>query len=196
MNLILASNSPRRKEILNQIGLVFEVIPSDFEETAIEIEPQELVKHFAYMKASNVYNKLKNKECYLNEESFVIGADTIVFDNKILGKPKNAEHAYEMLRGLSNKEHYVFTGISVINISTGSYVTEFSKTKVFFKELSNEEIKRYIDLSESYDKAGGYGIQGLGSLFVKKIDGCYFNVVGFPIYTFSEIMKQFDVAIL
>ncbi len=193
MRLILASNSPRRKEILSQIGLNFEVIPSRFEENSLELEPEELVKHFAYMKARDVYSRIRGT---VETDTFVIGSDTIVFCDNIMGKPKNDADAFAMLRRLSNREHYVMTGVSVINAIDGRVVTEYEKTKVYFRAISDDEIKKYISSGEPLDKAGAYAIQGIGSLFVKGIEGCYFNVVGFPIFRFSNIMKALGYNLL
>ncbi|MFZ5352953.1 MAG: Maf family protein [Bacillota bacterium] len=200
MRFILASNSPRRKEILSQIRLSFDVIPSSFEEKENGMSPPELVKHFAYMKAKDVYEKVyANKEAGESKqinETFVIGADTIVLCDKVMGKPRDASDAFEMLKALSGKEHYVLTGVSVINAADGSCITEYENTKVSFKALSEKEIETYIQSGEAFDKAGAYAIQGLGSLFVEKIEGCYFNVVGFPVRLFSRIMERMGYSLM
>lgn len=193
MNIVLASNSPRRREILNQLNINFEVIPSDFEETLINMEPIALVEHFAYMKALDVYERLKSN---LSEETYIIGSDTIVYCDNIMGKPKSDEDAFNMLKTLSNKEHQVISGLSIIQGSTGKAVTMHESTKVWIRELEDREILTYISSGEPSDKAGSYAIQGIGSLFVEKIQGCYFNVVGLPVNKLFKIMKQFDINLI
>jgi septum formation protein len=193
MKIVLASNSPRRREILSQLKINFEVVPSSFEETLINMEPFELVEHFAYMKALDVYEKLKSQ---LTEETYILGSDTIVYCNKIMGKPKSDEDAYQMLKTLSHREHQVISGLSIIQGSTGKTITMHDTTKVWIRELEDREIMNYISSGEPSDKAGAYAIQGLGSLFVEGIQGCYFNVVGLPINKLFEIMKKFGVNLI
>lgn len=193
MNIILASNSPRRREILNQLGLSFEVIPSDFEETPIAMEPQALVEHFAYMKAMDVFSKHKNN---LPEDAYIIGSDTIVYCDAIMGKPKSDEDAYRMLNALSNKDHHVISGLCVIQTSTGKVITMHESTRVWIRELEAREINNYIASGEPMDKAGAYAIQGIGSLFIEKIQGCYFNVVGLPVNKLFKIMKEFEINLI
>jgi septum formation protein len=193
MNIILASNSPRRREILNQLNLKFEVVPSSFEETLNDMEPCILAEHFAYMKALDVFEKLKEN---LTEDTYIIGSDTIVYCNSIMGKPKSDEEAYHMLNTLSNKEHQVISGLSVIQASTGKAITMHESTKVWIRELEDREIMNYISSGEPMDKAGAYAIQGIGSLFVEKIQGCYFNVVGLPVGKLFKIMKQFEIDLI
>lgn len=128
MNIVLASNSPRRREILSQLNIRFEVVPSNFEETLINMEPLELVEHFAYMKALDVFEKLKGN---LPENTYILGSDTIVYCDSIMGKPKSDEDAYQMLKTLSNKEHQVISGLSIIQGSTGKAITMHELTKVW-----------------------------------------------------------------
>lgn len=189
MRIILASNSPRRKELLSQIGLEYDVIPSSFEEKAIHKEASDMVKHFAFNKAADVASSIKN-------DALVIGADTIVYLDKVLGKPVDEEDAFRMLKSLSGKEHYVLTGLSVIHALTGSFVTEFESTKVRMKPLSDNEILNYIRTGEPMDKAGAYAIQGIGSLFIEGITGDYFNVVGLPLFRLGRILESFGVKLL
>jgi septum formation protein len=193
MNIILASNSPRRREILSQLNINFDVAPSKFEETFIDMEPIELVEHFAYMKAFDVFESLKGN---LPQDSYILGSDTIVYSNSIMGKPKSDEEAFQMLKSLSNKEHQVISGISVIQGSTGKAITMNESTRVWFRELEDREIINYISSGEHKDKAGAYAIQGIGSLFVEKIHGCYFNVVGLPINKLFKIMKEFEISLI
>lgn len=193
MNIVLASNSPRRREILSQLNIRFEVVPSNFEETLINMEPLELVEHFAYMKALDVFEKLKGN---LPENTYILGSDTIVYCDSIMGKPKSDEDAYQMLKTLSNKEHQVISGLSIIQGSTGKAITMHELTKVWIRELEDREILEYIASGEPLDKAGAYAIQGVGSLFVEKIQGCYFNVVGLPVNKLFKIMKEFGVNLI
>ena len=193
MNIVLASNSPRRKEILSQLNLNFEVVPSNFEEILLDMEPIALVKHFAYMKALDVFERLKSN---LPEDTYIIGSDTIVYCNSIMGKPESDEDAYRMLKTLSNKEHQVISGLSIIQCSTGKAITMHESTKVWIRALEDREIISYISSGEPVDKAGSYAIQGIGSLFVEKIQGCYFNVVGLPVNKLFKIMKQFGINLI
>lgn len=189
MRIILASNSPRRREILSQIGIQYEVIPSKFEENALNMSPENMVMYFAEEKAMDVAKKVK-------EEAFVIGADTIVYQNGIMGKPKDNEDAARMLKNLSGVFHGVITGISVVHTPSLNKITDYERTLVKFKNISDDEIHAYIKSGEPMDKAGAYAIQGIGSLLVEKIEGCYFNVVGLPVYRLSKILEGFGYKIL
>lgn len=188
MKVILASASPRRKEILQNTKLNFDIQKSDIEEVILENEsPEDMVVRLAYEKAYDVAQK--------NKDKLVIGADTIVaLDNEVLGKPKDKEEAYQMIKKLSNKTHKVITGISLINISHGMVVNDYVVSLVTFKDLSEDSIKDYINTNESLDKAGAYGIQGYGALLVDNIQGDYFNIVGLPISKLSDLLKDhFDI---
>ena len=188
MEIILASASPRRKEILQNTKLKFEIQKSDIEEVILENEsPESMVVRLEYEKAYDVAQK--------NKDKLVIGADTIVaLDNEVLGKPKDKEEAYQMIKKLSNKTHKVITGISLINISHGMVVNDYVVSLVTFKDLSEDSIKDYINTNESLDKAGAYGIQGYGALLVDNIQGDYFNIVGLPISKLSDLLKDhFDI---
>lgn len=193
MNIILASNSPRRKEILNQLNLDFMVIPSSFEESSLDMEPKALVEYFAYMKAKDVYEQHTDIR---KPDTFILGSDTIVYNGRIMGKPKDNEDAFQMLKELSGREHMVISGISVIEAATGQSLTRNEITRVCFRNLSDREIWSYVVSGEPKDKAGAYAIQGIGSLFVKEIKGCYFNVVGLPVQKFNEIMNEFGKLLL
>lgn len=183
MDIILASASPRRKEILENVNLKFTVQSSHIEEVVLENEPpKDLVMRLAFEKCMDVAKK--------NPNALVIGADTIVaLDNNILGKPKDEHHAYKMIKSLSNKKHEVITGISLINLSLNKKVTDYVVSEVTFKDLSEETIKDYIKTKESLDKAGAYGIQGYGALLVDSIKGDYFNIVGLPISKIGDLLK-------
>ena len=190
--IILASASPRRQELLKQIGLTFEVVTSSVEEKITPgISPAEVVKELSFLKARDIADQI-------DEPAIIIGADTIVvFEDKILGKPKDQEEALYMLNTLSGKEHQVFTGLSVIDNKGNKVVSGYECTKVTFRQLNNYEITQYIKTGEPMDKAGSYGIQNIGSLFVSKIDGDYFNVVGLPVAKLALVLRdEFGIAIL
>ncbi len=195
--LILASASPRRRELLENIGLKFDIIVSSESEENIDntLPPKLYTSELAVLKANCVAKKLIEEG---RQKGIIIAADTVVYlDEKILGKPKNKEDAYLMLKSLSGRIHSVYTGICVLRLKDGFMVSEGVKTDVKFKDLDDEEISKYILSNEPMDKAGSYGIQGKGSLFVEKIDGDYFNVVGLPVSTLCEILKkEFDFDIL
>ncbi|MDI3534243.1 MAG: nucleoside triphosphate pyrophosphatase [Thermosediminibacterales bacterium] len=185
--IVLASASPRRKELLERMGLRFEVIPSSIEEKEFNynMPPEMLACKLALLKSEQVAKQQKN--------SLVIGADTIVVQDKVFGKPENKKDAYWMLKSLTGKPHQVITGLAVIDSETGDKKVEYEKTVVYMRQISDEEIKAYINTGEPMDKAGAYGIQGLGGLFVEKIDGCFFNVVGLPVSKLYTILKNFGV---
>lgn len=185
-HIILASGSPRRRELLEQIGLPFEVRVSDADERITAGNPQETVCRLSLIKAQAVWDTLSAKE---KKSSLVIGADTVVFDRtKILGKPKTQEEAFVMLKGLSGNSHSVFTGVSFLAAEeTLSFCEE---TVVSVYEMSDAQIRRYIATKEPMDKAGAYGIQGAFAAFVKGIQGDYNNVVGLPVArVYQELRK-------
>ena len=186
--IILASGSPRRSEILSNIGIDFTVIKSVADESSINPEgvPVSIyVQELALLKATEVKSRISA------ENAIVIGADTVVsVDGKILGKPANDEEAYDMLRSLSGKTHQVYTGYCAVSTEDGYAVCESACTDVTFAELSDEEIYEYIHTGECSDKAGGYGIQGKGVMLVEKIEGDYFNVVGLPVRSLVNMLKR------
>lgn len=191
--IILASASPRRAELLDRIGLKFEIIPSDTQEIIDERDrPEDIVKRLSAEKARDVADKLP--EC--SEDTLVIGADTIVVAEKILGKPASGEDAFTMLNMLQGKAHKVITGVTIIDAKSGKTLSEAVETLVYMRKLGPDEINSYIKTGEPMDKAGSYGIQGLGSLLIDKIDGCYFNVVGLPLSTLAKMLKIFNVSVL
>lgn len=176
--IILASKSPRRKELLSLITEDFIIKTADVDESLPKgIQPDKAVEYLSRIKA----------EPFDNGRDTVIGADTVVaIDGRILGKPKNRDDAFNMLKMLSGRAHSVFTGVTVIRPDQS--ITFSVETKVKFFDLTDEEINRYINTDEPYDKAGAYAIQGKGSLLVEKIDGDYFNVVGLPISTLNKYL--------
>ncbi|SHJ52852.1 Maf family protein [Tepidibacter formicigenes] len=185
MKIILASSSPRRRELLLNLNLKFKVIKSEVKESVdINSNPKTVAMSLAFQKALDVANKVEESE-------IVIGADTIVvFDNEILGKPNDEEDAFNMIKKLSGKYHEVITGISVIRLSDNKKVVDCEITKVKMKDIDDYKIRRYIDTKEPMDKAGSYGIQGYGSLLVEKIEGDYFSVVGLPVAKLEEILSR------
>lgn len=189
MRIILASNSPRRKELLSQIGVDFEVIPSKFEEQMNGLPPVEMVEHFAFMKAKDVASSVQG-------DALVIGSDTIVYLEEIMGKPRDMQAAFSMLQQLGGKQHTVLSGLSIINTATGESLTGHESTRVKMKALSSDEITAYINTGEPLDKAGAYAIQGMGSLFVERIEGDYFNVVGLPLFRLGKMLKHFGVELI
>lgn len=186
--IILASKSPRRKELLESIGLDFLVHESKFEEKETHLTPEELATHNAIGKAQDVSHHYRN--------ALIIGVDTVVaFENHMLGKPKNKEDAKRILRLLSNTTHKVITAICIIDTKTKKNISGLEITLVTMDRLEESDIESYVNSGEGEDKAAGYAIQGLGSLFVKKIEGDYFNVVGLPIYRLRKLLGEFGVKI-
>jgi len=180
--IILASESPRRKYLLEQAGLRFSVIPSRFDEGSVSpTEPAETVTVLAEAKADEVSGRFP--------DSWVIGADTIVsIDGRILGKPASEKEAQRMLRQLSGRTHQVFTGFCIGCRSKNRKFTDTATTDVVFKQLTEEEIRWYIQTREPFDKAGAYAIQGLGTFLVRRINGSYTNVVGLPVCEVIEYL--------
>jgi septum formation protein len=183
--LILASTSPRRQELLKQVSIPFVIRKKEVDESQVKnLPPAELVK---------VLCKLKGKSVPIqHDDEVILAADTIVsYQNQIFGKPKNKDKAFSMLKKLSGNTHEVFTGVYIASKNKERVFVE--ETKVQFWDLSDEDIYSYIQSGEPYDKAGGYGIQGMGSLLVKKIDGDYFNVVGLPISKCVRELRSFSI---
>lgn len=189
--LVLASTSPRRKELIQLLGLPVEIAVSSGDETVEkEWSPAETVEQLALRKASEVASIRERKQ----DQEIVIGADTIVvYDQKILGKPQDQDEAYRMLSMLQGRAHDVYTGVACIDAATGQQVVRHRKTQVWMRSLSSDQMKRYILSGEPMDKAGAYGIQGMGAAIVDRIDGCYFTVVGLPISLLSEMLTVYGV---
>ena len=182
--LILASQSPRRKYLLNQAGLKFKVIPSQVDESTVRMtSPESYVKILAEQKAQDIARQYP--------DNYVIGADTIVLmDGTILGKPRSRDEARHMLARLSGKTHQVLTGFAVCCTARSYSYSDTVKTDVRFKTLAPEEIEWYIHTPEPFDKAGAYAIQGLGTILVKSINGSYTNVVGLPVCEVIELLLK------
>lgn len=190
-HIILASASPRRKELLEQVKLSFEIRISSCEEIITKTIPYEIVMELSDQKASDVGSCLSQTE---KEDCWIIGADTIVaIDDKILGKPSSSKDAFEMLNLLSGNVHQVYTGVTLIRYQQGHSrkKTFYEKTDVYFYPLTDDKIQSYIDSGNCMDKAGAYGIQCEAAAFVRKIDGDYNNVVGLPIARLLHEMENF-----
>lgn len=185
MKLILASASPRRAQVLRDAGFVFQVISSALDETPLEGEPpQDLVRRLAESKAQLVAQRTVGP-------AFIIAADTlVVIDGRILGKPRDATEARDMLRQLAGRQHSVHTGLAVVRLPDETTRLELETTQVSFAPLSDDEIGVYISSGEPFDKAGAYAVQGRGGRFVTQIAGCYFNVVGLPLSRLYRILRE------
>ncbi|MBQ8619233.1 MAG: septum formation inhibitor Maf [Clostridia bacterium] len=179
--LILASGSPRRKEILDTMGLSYIVDVSDVDESFLA-DPESMVLELSRRKAQAVAAK--------HEDAIVLAADTLVFCREVLGKPRDAAHAREMLRALSGNWHSVFTGVTLIDTASGETLSKADMTRVHFIELSDEEIDAYVASREPLDKAGAYGIQGMSGMFIDRIEGSYSNVVGLPMALVRSMLKE------
>ncbi len=190
--IVLASASPRRRELLHQIGLEFEVIPSNIEEKSKSLIPSQMVMELSEGKAMDIYEKLPEET---KASVWVVGADTIVaFEDQIMGKPENRKCAVEMLSRLQDSTHQVYTGVTLIGKSEKENkpfkVSFYEKTDVTMYPMSREEIAAYVDTGEPMDKAGAYGIQGRCAAFIKEIRGDYNNVVGLPVGRLYQEMKK------
>ena len=192
--IILASGSPRRKELLEQAGISFTIKVSEADETITKKEPWEAVMELAARKARAV------TESGLEEEDvIVIGADTVVaVDGKILGKPHSKEEAEEMLRLLSGRVHQVCTGVALLSRNQGSWRerTFYEETQVEMYPITEEEIREYVATGEPMDKAGAYGVQGKGALLVERLEGDFFNVMGLPVLRLSRMLEYFGISLL
>ena len=207
IRIILASKSPRRKELIEGVGFKTLIIPSEAEENIEEKDPAELVKKLSEIKAMSVYDYIKDKggknredfagnsndagntDINISENDVVLGADTVVYaGGRILGKPADKDEAREMIRLLAGNVHSVFTGFTLV-FDNGKTITDYAETKVYVYPMNDEEIEDYISTNEPYDKAGAYGIQGIFGRYVEKIDGDYNNVVGLPVSKILYILK-------
>ncbi len=187
MKIILASASLRRHELMKIITTEFEVVVSNFNEEAVKFNgnPCDYVIELSAGKAKAAYEVVE-------ADSVIIGADTVVaLDNKILGKPKSREEAFEMLLSLSGRWHEVYTGITIINRSSGLIDSQCVSTRVKFSTLSHDEISAYLDKSDYRSFAGSYGIQGTAGIFVEQIEGDYYNIVGLPVNRLYNMVKNF-----
>ena len=207
IRIILASKSPRRKELIEGVGFKTLIIPSEAEENIEEKDPAELVKKLSEIKAMSVYDCIKDKagknredfagnsndagntDINISENDVVLGADTVVYaGGRILGKPADKDEARDMIQLLVGNVHSVFTGFTLV-FDNGKTITDYAETKVYVYPMNDEEIEDYISTNEPYDKAGAYGIQGIFGRYVEKIDGDYNNVVGLPVSKILYILK-------
>lgn len=201
MRIILASASPRRRELLEQIGIEFEIMASTMEEEYYHTEPEEIVKELSLMKALDIAQG--DEDNYIEGDCIVIGADTVVVqDDTILGKPAGEEEAFQMLTSLQGRSHMVYTGVAIVECREGIdeedgevgfdfHITNHAiGTKVHVMPMTVEEIWTYIRTGEPMDKAGAYGIQGRFAAYVEWIEGDYFNVMGLPISYVNAVLKE------
>lgn len=188
--IVLASGSPRRKALLEQIGMEF-TIDSDIEEVKgiRGLLPAQLAMNISMKKALSVVSR--------HPDALVIAADTFgVLDDLMMGKPCSIANARKMLASLSGRAHSVITGITVLDTATDKMISRHVETLVYLKELSSAEIESYLKTGEPFDKAGAYGIQGMGAVLVEKIEGDYFNVMGLPLCELADMLKEFGVNVL
>ncbi|HLC91603.1 MAG TPA: nucleoside triphosphate pyrophosphatase [Candidatus Saccharimonadales bacterium] len=188
--LVLASVSPSRKQILETLGVDFEICPSSYEEDmSLPLKPQELAIHLSQGKAREVANKYKN--------AVIVAADSFaVYQNKLLGKPHTARKAREMLMMLSGQVHSFITGFTIIDTESKQEISEAIESKVYFRKLTKEEIDNYIAKENVLEKAGAYSIQGLGMLLIDKVDGDYSNIRGLPVVVIAHHLKKFGIQLL
>ena len=185
-HLILASGSPRRRELMSQVGLDFTVVTSDADENIKEMEPEDYVRELSSIKAQSVLEQYADKD----NSVIVIGADTIVYHKgEILTKPKNEEDAFRILKSLEGQIHQVYTGVTICSIHKN--VSFYEKTDVWVYDMTDEEIRDYISTGEPMDKAGAYGIQGKFAAYIKGIEGDYNNVVGLPVARLVHELETF-----
>lgn len=186
--MILASKSPRRREILSQFGFNIEIATVEVEEVSDKREVVDQLMDISRKKSQEVAKK--------NPDKYVVSADTaVIIDGEVLGKPRNKEEAKETLRKLSGRAHQVITAYTLFNLSKDVIHSDYDTTMVYFKELTTEEIEWYVATEEPMDKAGSYGIQGKGTILVEKIEGDFYNVMGFPLSKFYEDLKSLGMDI-
>jgi septum formation protein len=187
--IILASGSPRRKELLNQIGLKFDIVPSDYkEDMKKKVKSSDLAKELAYGKAQDVAGKIKS--------GVVIGCDTFIeHKKKVIGKPRNKKEAREILRSISGQIIKIYSGIAIIDVDNKKESVDWEMTKIKMKDMSEKEIDSYIRTGEPMDKAGAFAIQGRGAIYIEKIEGCYSNVIGLPLYKLYVNLRKMNIGI-
>jgi len=194
-HIILASTSPRRRELIATLGIPFDIVPSYADESTSEKwTPEQIVQELARRKAEAVYHSTSFDG---DSAGIIVGSDTIVVrDGIVLGKPQNKQEAASMLRSLQGRSHTVYTGIACIDSRTGETLVDYRSTIVTMKPLNEREVEAYAASGEGLDKAGAYAIQGLGATIVTSIEGCYFNVVGLPLSLLVDMLGKFGVHVL
>lgn len=189
--IYLASSSPRRRELLEQIHLPHTVITTDTDESLpCDIPPAEQVMALSRRKADAAANMLAEAK------GIIIAADTtVVLDGEVLGKPVHEDDALTMLERLQGRTHEVYTGLTVYELPGGYVITDFERTEVKMRKIDREELVRYVRTNEPFDKAGAYGIQGFAAIFIEGLRGCYFNVVGLPIFKLAQLLKKLNIEV-
>ena len=184
LHIVLASSSPRRQQMLKLIDVPFEIVVSRYEENnAMKSIPSKIVMTHAKGKVEDVISKVKS--------GVIIGADTLVYKDKVIyGKPENMDDAHRMLKNLQGESHYVYTALALYDTDKKRWEIDYLRTKVSMRSLTKKEISRYFELINPLDKAGSYAIQEAGSIIIDKIEGCYYNVLGFPMAKLDEMMRR------
>ncbi len=184
LHIVLASSSPRRQQMLKLVDVPFEIVVSRYEENnAMKSWPSKIVMTHAKGKVEDVIPRVKT--------GVIIGADTLVYKDKVIyGKPKNMTDAHRMLKELQGKSHYVYTALAIFDTDNKKWVIDYLRTKVSMRPLTKKEITRYFELISPLDKAGSYAIQEAGSIIIDRIEGCYYNVLGFPMAKLDEMMRK------
>lgn len=189
MNIVLASTSPRRRELLTNLGITFTTIPSDVDETKyIYGQPTEIAMRLALAKAQYVADKVTTS-------ALIVGADTLIYKDELIGKPRDEEDAFDILKKLQGTDHEVITGLAVVRSDDKKQKTTYEKTIVNMTSMSDNEIWEYISTGEPMDKAGAYAIQGRASVYITDIRGCFYNVVGLPVHRLWKILREFNIEI-
>lgn len=196
MEIILASSSPRRAQILKMLNIDFKILPSNIDEDTFSyLPPRQLVKKLSFEKANLVFNTIKKEKPNLNN-IMVIGCDTIVtYNNLVFGKPKNKDDAFKTLSLLNNKSHTVLTGVSFVGIKDGTFINEnfCSCSLVTFNKFSDKEIMDYVNTNDPLDKAGSYSIQGSGAFLIKEIKGDFYSITGLPLQLVYTFFKKYNI---
>ena len=184
LHIVLASSSPRRQQMLKLVDVPFEIVVSHYEENnAMKSWPSKIVMTHAKGKVEDVIPNVKN--------GVIVGADTLVYKDKVIyGKPVDMADAHKMLKELQGKSHYVYTALAIFDTGEKKWVVDYLRTKVFMRPLTKKEISRYFELISPLDKAGSYAIQEAGSIIIDRIEGCYYNVLGFPMAKLDEMMRE------
>lgn len=182
--------------MLKRLGITFDTMPSDIDESTDLTDPAEVVEFLAQAKAKHIVERLKASPGE-DDETLVLGADTVVvLANDILGKPTSREHAYQMLMRMSGRHHRVFTGVCLINAKTGQQYKDHEISSVYFRSLDSAEVRAYAKTEEPMDKAGAYALQGAASVFVDKVDGCYSNIIGLPMPLTVKMLRDAGLKVL